>query len=145
MKFKIIIDSKKKPDLFKWFGKVNPQELKSWLKTKQILIPADLFEFYCQKGGGDIFETETILGPYGNKELGDDLEGINMFHWKKGMPKDYLLFHIGLDMSVIDQNSFSYLVLNRDYSKIKTFENFNEWYTNHLRKEYALRYGLNCI
>jgi hypothetical protein len=143
MKLKIIIDSKKRPDLFKWFGKINPQQLGSWLAEKQFLIPADLFEFFCQTGGGDIFETETILGPFGNKELGDDLEGMNMFHRKKGMQSKYLIFHIGLGISVIDQNSFHYLILDNNYSKVNTFDSFDNWYVNYLRAEYAERYGLS--
>jgi len=142
MKITIFNDAGQKPQLFNWDGAIDVRDLSTWFEKRKLKIPQDLFDFYCTTGGGTIFEGETILGPYGNKNLGDDLEGMNKYHWEKGMPKNYLIFHTGLDLTVIDMNTFEYIVLSKDYHSLSIYESLDEWYINHLRNEYASRYGL---
>lgn len=143
MKLKILEDSIKLPNCFIWYGAIKPEKLELWLKENGLKIPIDYFEFLCTTGGGDIFEGETILGPFGKAETGDDLIGTNYYNWKNGMPWDFLIFHIGLGISIIKKKDSNYCVLDENYSVKKTFKNFDDWYINYLREEYADRYELN--
>ena len=142
MKKTILTDAEQMPHLFHWNGAINRQLLFEWFETRKLKIPRDLFDFYCITGGGTIFEGETILGPNGNKKLGDDLEETNRYHWENGMSKNYLIFHTGLDLTVVDTNTLEYVVIGNNYHSQSRYKNFDEWYLNHLRNEYASRYDL---
>ncbi len=140
---KIIEDSILHPDLFHWNSQITPQELEKWLKIKNIKVDKELFDFWCQTGGGDLFESETIHGPWGNKELVEDLESVNKYYWQKGMPKNYLLIHEGIANTVIEMNTFQYIVTNEEFIEIVyKYSTFSEWYEKYLRFFFQERYNL---
>jgi hypothetical protein len=56
---------------------------------------------WLKVGGGDLFETETLLAPYGDETLGDDIDTVNRFYPARGMPSNYLVFHYGWGLSVV--------------------------------------------
>ena len=96
-------------------------------------------------GGGDIFESETVLGPFGRQDLADDVDSVNQFHWKEGMPRNFLIFHTGIGgLSVLNVPAGDYAsIQEHSYEVQQVFTPLADWYTRLVRPEYAERYGLD--
>src|SRR5689334_12612290 len=105
----IITDAMSRPDLFVWNGPIEGRQLRRWLSKNALNLPEDLVAFLELTGGGDLFESETILGPYGDVELGDDLIGANISLRSEGMPAGYVVFHRGIDLSAIRSLDHKYV------------------------------------
>jgi len=132
-----------RPDLFHFFGAIQPEKLDAWLLERKLVIPADLKQLWCETGGGDLFESETILGPFGPRDTGDDVDSVSQGQWQNGMPADWLVFHTGLGLSVVKMSSGEYASLPLDsYDVCETFRSLEDWYTMLIRKEYAPHYGM---
>jgi hypothetical protein len=132
-----------RPDLFHFFGSISAERLETWIRERKLVIPFDLKEFWIETGGGDLFESETVLGPFASVELGDDVDSANRGRWQEGMPADWLVFHDGLGLSVVLLSSGEYANVREGSHQVQeTFSSLNEWYTCFIRKEYAPRYGL---
>jgi hypothetical protein len=88
-----------------------------------------------KRGGGDVDQTETILGPYGNRELADDVDSVNDFHWRKGMPVDWLIFATGVgDLTVVKMSTGEYANVQHDSFEVEeTFNSFADWYEKSIR------------
>jgi hypothetical protein len=112
----ILSDAKRKPALCRWFGPIPSPELGAWLERSEMLLPSDLLDFWCATGGGDIFETETILRPTVPQSpnscfvAGDDTDTQNSSHRKAGMPAGLFIFHIGSFLSAIALENQRYVV-----------------------------------
>ena len=114
-----------------------------WLGEHTLEIPDDLFEFWLRTGGGDIFESETMLGPFADADMGDDVDSVNHFHHQRGLSSEYLIFHTGSGISAVRLSDKQYMLLNdTDYHEVKSFRSLEEWYMGWIRSEYAERYGL---
>ena len=87
-------DARGHPKLFQWFG-VCESEPDPWLAALPLRVHPELVEFWKRTGGGDLFESETILGPLVEEES-DSVLKVNEYHWSRGLPRDMLIFHIGL-------------------------------------------------
>jgi hypothetical protein len=136
-------DAARLPRIFVFNRPIPFAELDAWLSRRQFVVPDDLRQVWHETGGGNIFESETILGPYGNRELGEDVDSENEFHKQKGMSADWLLFHTGMNFTVIKMSGGQYASLkDGSYEVQETFRSFADWYANSIRKEYAPRYGL---
>ena len=100
---------------------------------------------WCELGGGEMFESETILSPFGEKDLADDVDSVNEFHWNQGMPSDYLIFHTGIGgLTVVKLREGKYASVDENkYLIERNFDSIAEWYCETIRKEYSLRYRLN--
>ena len=132
-----------RPDLFHFFGAIHPEKLDVWLRERKLVIPHDLREFWCETGGGDLFESETVLGPFGPPHLGDDVDSVNRGQWQNGMPADWLVFHTGLNFTVVLMSLGEYANVRADSYEIQeTFRSLEDWYRCSIRKEYAPRYGM---
>ena len=69
---------------------------------------------------------------------------MNEYYWKLGMPKNWLLFHIGLGKSVLNMDTFEiYTFFSESYQIKEKFMNFLDWYDLWIRDEYKERYGLH--
>jgi hypothetical protein len=131
--------------LFHWFG-VSEPDFEAWLEALPLLVHPGLVEFWRRTGGGDLFESETILGPL-VADTNDNVLKVNEYHWSKGLPRDMLIFHIGLNVSAsfVDQRRHRNRLVSfqpDSYNFEKSFDTFNTWYRENLRSEYAGRYGL---
>jgi hypothetical protein len=137
-------DRAKRPDLFHFLGPIQSLELDAWLSERQLAVPNDLKEFWSEAGGGELFESETILSPFGRSDLGDDVETVNQFHKQKGMPADWIVFHTGIGgLTVVQIPSGKYASVREGlYEVQQTFASFADWYANLIRREYASRYNL---
>jgi hypothetical protein len=140
----LIGDEQLRPDLFAWNGPIAAAALESWLRSLGRDVPADLRSFWERTGGGEVFETETLLGPLGDRDLGADIASVNAHHRARGMPAEYLVFHVGLGgLSAARQRDGVLVVLSdRDYQAAAEYRSFEHWYLGHIRREYAERYGL---
>jgi hypothetical protein len=99
---KILEDLAGRSNVFVSFGAIAHGEIESWMRAASLTIPSDLIEFWCQTGGGDLFDdSETMLRPtripssYPGFLQGDDIESATQFCIQNGMPASYLLFHSG--------------------------------------------------
>jgi hypothetical protein len=119
--------------------------LQGWLERSSLLgrLPEDLVSFWVETGGGDVFETETILGPLGDPALGEDIIEVNRSLHQAGMPEQYLVFHTGLLTSALDTLVGDYVELRGpDFQVVRRFPSLDAWYTSTLREEYGQRYGM---
>ncbi|ACG75090.1 hypothetical protein AnaeK_3880 [Anaeromyxobacter sp. K] len=119
--------------------------LQAWLADNEWLgpCPSDLLVFWQDTGGGDVFETETILGPLGDPQMGDDIASVNRAMHSRGMPARFLVVHIGSLVSAVDTGKGDYVELEPStFRVLRRFASLDEWYGTTLRKEYRQRYGL---
>jgi hypothetical protein len=124
---------------------VDEAALRGWLERASMRgrLPADLVSFWAETGGGDVFETETILGPLGDPSLGEDIIELNRSLQGAGMPDQYFVFHDGLLTSAVDTLAGDYVELAPEgYRVLRRFASLDDWYRSTLRHEYAQRYGL---
>ena len=139
----VILDSLHRPLLFHWNGSILRTQLVQWLRSHNLEVPDDLVSFLAATGGGDLFETETILGPNGPSDLGDSLLGANLRLRSEGMPANFVAFHIGLVVSAVRLSHPRYVTLSSPgLGTLQSFSSFESWYSGTLRREYASRYGL---
>ncbi len=106
-------------------------------------VPSDLRDIWIRTGGGEMFETETLLAPFGAASLGDDVDGVNVAYHSRGLPRSYLLFHVGLCDSAIRVPETDIIVFRPgSFIPQHCFTSFDVWYQSVIRNEYAERYGL---
>jgi len=140
---KILRDAEEYPSCFFWYGAVSSSDLLSWQNERRLKIPNDLLRLWQETGGGDLFETETIVGPQKNGEWADDFDSVNDLHWRKGMPKGFAVFHIGVVLSAFRLRDSRYVILDQEsYTVLREYDTLDEWYEKELRAEYESRYGL---
>jgi len=136
-------DSVRHPKLFVWNGGIVGDRLNIWLQKHNLNLPEDLITLWEVTGGGDLFESETILSPFGDANLGDDIDSVNEFHYSQGMKRDYLVFHVGTGLSAVRLADSCYVYLNDSYQDLSEFLTLEEWYIAEIRSEYARRYHLD--
>jgi len=143
MKNQIFKDANEKPRLFHWNGRIEREELINWFKIRKWNLTDEMIEFYCMTGGGEIFESETILGLYSDQVFGDDLESMNKYYRNKGMPINWLLFHIGIKNSALNMDTLEIIVFDSiSFNIFNKYKTFSDWYINFIREEYKERYNL---
>jgi hypothetical protein len=145
MRLQILEDAKERPDLFAWAGSINANELYAWRQATGVRLHPELEFLLMNTGGGDIFESETILSPLGGHPTGDNAVEANQFHRQRGMSPDYWLFHVGIVLSAVDQSDGHIVTLSNDYTVQNNYESLEQWYVALLRDEYAERYGLTPL
>lgn len=141
----IFPDAHARPELFIWNGRIEMEVLERWLAAHSLAVPRDLFLFWMATGGGDVYESETILGPFGNPDNGDDVIGANLVYRQKGLPADYRVFHMGMCVSAVRADGVYVTLDATTYAPTAVFVSLEEWYVSVLRSEYAARYGLRSI
>jgi hypothetical protein len=143
MKHLIRRDQAMRPDLFVWNGPIPEERLNEWIERRGLNLPEALVELWRETGGGTLFESETILGPFGDVELADDVDSVNAYHKKRGMyPRD-LLLHVGVTLTALRQDTQTVVLLDSEtYLAHKEYESLRGWYERFLRAEFAPRYGL---
>ncbi len=144
MKVTVLRDFEQRPAAFSWTGPIAPEVLERW-QARQAgrIIPADLGTLWRTVGGGEMFESETILEPFASPAA-DDIDDLNMHLRSRGMPSNFLAFHVGICVSAVDQSTGEVVQLDpeslREEARSSTFD---EWYRSLIRSEYAKRYGLD--
>lgn len=146
----LLRDAQAKPGLFAWFGAIARSELREWSHHNSLVLPSDLIELWEGTGGGDIFETETILRPTVGSTphtnfVEDDIEGRNTWHTANGKPSGLYIFHEGVFLSAVRLSDQNLVTLTENYSVESSFGSFDEWYVHTLRAEFGERYGLGPL
>lgn len=143
MRLTLLEDARKRPDLFVWRGAIDPVRLDAWLLSRRLKVPRDLRFFWVQTGGGDFFEGETVLGPFGDSSTADDVDTVNAYHHGRGMPDEYFVFHRGASgLTAVQQSTGLYVQLNESgYLGTEDFPSFESWYMESIRSEFAHLYG----
>jgi hypothetical protein len=147
----LLQDAQRVPRIFSPFGPIPSAEIQDWLQRTGLTLPSDLVELWQQSGGGDIFESETILRPtVASRPNGcfveDDIEGINVAYAEAGKPGDLYVFHRGLIRSAVRLSDQRFVTLSEGGYRVKdSFASFDEWYVRTLRAEYGERYALPGI
>ncbi len=136
-------DSARYPELFEWNGTIAPDRLQSWLQDRGLNLPQDLIELWEVTGGGELFETESILSPFADPHSGDDIDSVNEFHHSNGLAQQYLVFHVGTGLTTVRLIDGCYVTLNDIYQELSSFLTLDDWYIAEIRSEYAKRYNLN--
>src|ERR1039458_3043575 len=144
----LLQDAQKTPRIFSPFGAIPLAEIQDWLQRTGLVLPSDLIELWQQTGGGDVFESETILRPTvasipNSCFVEDDIEGRNAAFAQEGKTSDLYIFQQGAFLSAVrlsDQRLVS--VTKGGYTVEDSFASLDDWYTRTLRAEYGERYGL---
>ncbi|MGH9523782.1 MAG: hypothetical protein ACRD3E_14740 [Terriglobales bacterium] len=141
-------DERINPRAFCWFGAIPRREVDHWCEESGFALPHDLLEFWSVTGGGDLFESETVLRPNVVQPpnaaflAGDDVHSRNNDFRGNGLPPHLLIFQVGAFVSAIDMRTRKYVTLGADYSVRDEFNTFDDWYTRTVRLEFGERYGL---
>src|SRR6202521_2495816 len=111
-------------------GPIPQAELETWLVARSLTVPDDLKRVWCETGGGDMFESETIHGPYGKVELADDVDSVNQFHRQRGLPAGWLVIATGMgELPVLRMSVGEYANVSYDsYHVTGCFVSLLEWY-----------------
>ena len=146
----ILDDAARRPSLFQWFGAIPRPEIEEWLRCSRLSIPSELIDLWQATGGGDVFESETILRPTvpsvpNNGFVGDDIESANAPLAAAGNPHGLYIFQNGLFLSAVRLDDQEFVTLTGDYAVKDSYASLNEWYVHTLRAEFAQRYGLGSV
>jgi hypothetical protein len=139
---RILDDSKRSSRLFQWTGALSQEQLAKWISGSRVRWPGDLVELWRTVGGGTLFETETILSPFGNPVLGDDIQSVTALHRQRGLSEAVTLFHTGLGVSGVDESMVLVHLDGATYRTVSTHRTLDDWYATVLLSEYGSRYGL---
>ena len=141
----ILHDAQLHPGLFFWRGPLSVSAIEDWERRQSLAAPRDLRQLWGLKGGGDLFESETILQPFGADDY-DLIESVSSVFWAKGLSTDYCVFHTGIADSVFRKSDGEIFSLgSSDMSQMSPFRDLDAWYLNTLRSAFAERYGLGAI
>lgn len=135
-------DARKRPELFQWNGPLPREELEEWSR-RYGRVPEDLRWFWSSTGGGDVFESETLLSPLGDSSMGDDVVGVTEARRAQGLPGEWVVFHVGFGTSAFHVGDGRYAWFEGSVgAPSRLFDSLDDWYRGVLRAEYAERYGL---
>jgi hypothetical protein len=138
----ILKDSDRRPDLFFWNGELSLQHVEAWGRERSLCIPEDLKKLWSIKGGGDLFESETVLQPFGAPHY-DLIEPLTEYRWSQGLSKEYFVFHTGLGTSVFRKlDGVLFYFGGTVGSEVRRFQDLDTWYLQVVRAEFAKRYRL---
>lgn len=136
-------DAELHPSLFLWYGAVPGAALKSWIATRNLRVPGDLRELWQSFGGGNLFESEEILAPFGAATDAPQFDDRNKHHHANGLSPFMFVFHEGSWLSAVRGIEPVYVTLDeRTYGTTAQFDSLDHWYAGSLRDEFADRYGL---
>jgi hypothetical protein len=138
----ILKDARLRPDLFSWWGALSISSIEEWECTYSCHAPKDLRQLWSTKGGGDLFESETILQPFGVPEY-DQIEPSSQVLWARGLSSEYCVFHTGLGTSVFRKlDGRIFYIDSEDFSRMSPFQDLDDWYRATVRADFAERYDL---
>jgi hypothetical protein len=141
----ILDDAARAPHMFAWNGPIAPDRLDAWLRRHDLRskCPPDLVRLWAETGGGDFFDSETILGPFANAESGDDVSGANEFLRSRGLPANLLVFCRGAFTGAVDVDGREYVDLEERGLRVRgRYASLDAWYFATERREFAVRYGI---
>ena len=96
------------------------------MRQNALVLPSDLIELWEATGGGDIFESETVLRPTvpsvpNTCFVQDDIEGGNAAHATRGKPSGLYIFQQGAFLSAVRLSDQTFVTLTKDYAVENSF------------------------
>lgn len=132
-------DSRAFPGLFRWKGPPDHAALEEWVSQFGAL-PSELVDLWVSTGGGDVFESETLLAPLSRDE--DDLDSVNARLREQGMDDSFLAVHVGSWTTALDLQGVGFVEIDwAGRATPRRFDGLADWYAA-LRAEFGERYGL---
>jgi SMI1/KNR4 family protein SUKH-1 len=140
----ILRDAATASHLFMWNGPIDRRRVDRWVEGHGWRLPEDLLEFWSVTGGGEMFETETMLRPLRSDDDGREeiLDVTNWLRTAKGFQENLLVFHQGLAYTAIRPADGRYFCQDAHGRILGEFGTLEDWYIRVIREEYAERYGL---
>ena len=141
----LLLDSRRSPGAFAWRGPIARERLRAWLRENRLmgLVPDDLVALWEATGGGDYFESETILSPFGDVAMGDDVLGKRDLWRRNGLPMHYLPIATGVFSAALDTRTGTVVALDPETQReLARFPAVDAWYRETARRDLAPRYGL---
>ena len=145
----LLKDAQGRSQVFAQFGAIPLGEIETWMSSASLILPPDLVEFWSLTGGGDLFDdSATIHRPTQTPASdgcfldGDDVDSLMQFCIERGMPKSYLAFASGIDLSVVRLTDQKFVTLDDAFEEIAVYSTFDEWYLATLRADFGDHYGL---
>ena len=141
---KIIEDKEKYPALFLFGAGSNDLLIREWELKNAVFITENLREMWNIIGSGTAFETEDIFAIQPDIVTGESVDSITALYRSQGLPSRYWVIHRGMGgLTVFDSESRHLLQLSESsYEPSRSYADFDEWYCECLRAEYAKRYSL---
>ncbi len=142
----IIQDAARYPNAFSWFGAIPTIEIENWLQNSRLALPSDLIELWWVTGGGDLFESETILRPKVASTpnecfVDDEIESFNDAAVTTGL----YIFQRGIFLSAVRLQHKDFVSLTKDHAIVDRFNSLDDWYVHTLRAEFGERYGISPL
>lgn len=138
----LLRDAQQYPHLFRWNGALTRSLICKWSQAKSLQLPQELIELWVTVGGGDLFESETILQPYIDGDGNIDEE--NNYLSSSGFPSSMFAFHVGFVISAIQQPSGTIVAVDLSNFVVKSrFQRLDDWYVSLIRNEFSDRYGIS--
>jgi len=122
---------KQNPRILSAYGALNKQLVISELAKYNFKFPTELVQFWIEYGGGDFFQTETILSPiHSDNEFIYDIIEINDFLHQKGLNENYIVFNeSGAEVTAFEKHTHEVAIIsNKDYKIKKLFNNISQWF-----------------
>ena len=142
----ILHDSAARPGVFFWFGALPASQIEDWERENSICVPADLKTLWSLKGGGDLFESETILQPFGSAEY-DLIDPVTQVYRERGLSDEFRMFQTGCVESVfrISDGALFSLVNPDENCQMIQHADLEQWYKSTIRKLFAGKYDLPAL
>lgn len=137
-------DSRARPGVFFWNGAIERAELDAWLSQSGLkgLIPDGVLAVWEATGGGDMFDSETILGPFGDVRLGDNVLAQRDWLRSRGLAENYIPIVDGIFFGAVDTDTGHIVELDRDtLEALQRIGTIEDWYKV-VRQEFGQAYGL---
>lgn len=142
----LLQDASGYPHAFEWNGAMPAPSIEKWRHDGGWIVPPELIELWATTGGGDLFESETVLQPGRGAGIDGGIDEENEALSSTGLPFNLLVFHRGMCISAIDQASGEIVTLEPvAYLEAGRFASFEDWYVMAIRDEFAVRYGLRRL
>lgn len=142
-RFQLLRDGTAHPTVFRWNGAIPWEKLREWLIAHRLALPYDFIVYLQSTGGGRLFESETLLAPFPLAVPGEDVLSVNRSFRSRGLPPDYLVFHLGLCASAIRLGVGRYVTLSAPpFTEAASFASLHAWYVETLRNRLGPRHGL---
>ncbi len=140
MNDQLLADSREHPLAFALTGPIPPPVVRAWVAIQDGVVPAELVSLWEEAGGGEIFESETILEPLPGDE-GIDVR--NVWLHSSGLAPTLTAFHEGVRTSAFETRTGEIVELDRiGFAVLNRYPTLDQWYRLAIRNEFWERYGL---
>jgi len=125
--------------IFFEYNPVDKNVLFKELKKYNFSFPNELIHLWLELGGGDLFETYSILHPvHSELDWADDMITHNEYALSLGFDNEYFIFarDAGESAAFHKKNHKIVVFENQTFRKLKSYENITDWFQQMLYWHY---------